>query len=407
MNNDILPPRRPGAPGPNGERRAQVDSVDPASPPQAMYEERANELTSSRQPPQDHKRSLKKKAIIVLGVFVIAIIGVLLAAFAWYSQQLRSVSSDDQAPLVRIVVESGSTPNMIAAKLAEEGLIRSETAFAIYTHFAGVRNSLQAGTFSISPAESTQEIVTHFTAGQNDEISLTFFPGATLRDTTSTAEERKVDHKTVLLRAGYGESEIEAAFKKDYDHPIFQDKPSSADIEGYVYGETYNFSSSASVEQILTRTFDEFYDQISERNLIEKFDQQGLNLYEGIIMASIIQREVPTPEDQRQVAQIFYKRYNEGMMLGSDVTYHYAADKAGVPRDFRLNSPYNTRRFTGLPPGPIAVPGLTALEAAANPADGDFVYFLSGDDDVTYFARTQQEHDSNIVKHCRVKCALP
>ena len=95
------------------------------------------------------------------------------------------------------------------------------------------------------------------------------------------------------------------------------------------------------------------------------------------------------------------------MMLGSDVTYQYIADCDGLVRDPGLESPYNTRVVTGLTPGPIAVPGLAALKAVADPATTDYVYFLSGDDDVTYFARTNEEHEANIRDHCQVKCATP
>ena len=94
------------------------------------------------------------------------------------------------------------------------------------------------------------------------------------------------------------------------------------------------------------------------------------------------------------------------MVLGSDVTYQYIADKTGVTRDPGLDSPYNTRRYPGLTPTPIASPGKAALLAVANPAAGDYIYFLSGDDDVTYFAHTYAEHERNIVDYCQKKCSV-
>ena len=123
-------------------------------------------------------------------------------------------------------------------------------------------------------------------------------------------------------------------------------------------------------------------------------------------MASIIQREVITAADAAQVAQVFKKRYDMGMQLGSDVTYQYIADKTGQARNVNLDSPYNTRRYAGLPPGPISTPGLAALKAVAQPAKGDYLYFLSGDDDKTYFARTNEEHEKNIRNHCQEKCQI-
>jgi UPF0755 protein len=238
--------------------------------------------------------------------------------------------------------------------------------------------------------------VDHLVSGNTDKFSITFLPGATL------AENRKV-----LIKAGYGEGEIDKAFAKTYEHPLFVDKPVSSDLEGYIYGETYSFTGNATVEEILIRTFDEFYSVIQDKNLISGFEGHGLDLYKGLTLASIIQREVPGAQDQKQVAQIFYTRLNTGMQLGSDVTAYYGADKEGVPRSVAVDTPYNTRIHAGMPPGPIGTPGVTALEAVAAPAEGDYLYFLSGDDEVTYFAKTDAEHEANIVNHCAVKCSIP
>src|SRR5690606_28861198 len=123
-------------------------------------------------------------------------------------------------------------------------------------------------------------------------------------------------------------------------------------------------------------------------------------------LASIIQREVPTAGDQKQVAGVFYNRIKAGMTLGSDVTYQYIADKTGVPRDPSLDSPYNTRRYKGLTPGPIASQGQSALQSDAVLATNDYLFFLSSDDDKTYFGRTDAEHDRNIAQHCQKKCQI-
>ena len=148
------------------------------------------------------------------------------------------------------------------------------------------------------------------------------------------------------------------------------------------------------------------YKVVQEQNLEQAFKKKGLSLYEGITLASIIQREVIGAEDQKLVAGIFYNRLAQGEPLGSDVTYQYAADKTGQERSPDLDSPYNTRRYKGLPPGPIAVPGESALMAAANPTKTDYIFFLSGDDDKTYFAETQAGHEENIKNHCAQKCLI-
>jgi len=210
-----------------------------------------------------------------------------------------------------------------------------------------------------------------------------------------------------LIDAGYSENEVDAALRASYTSPLFDGKPASADLEGYIYGETYAFNTDTSVEVVLEKTFEQYYSVISENNLAKKYSDKELTLYQGITLASIIQREAsPSGSDMPQIAEVFYNRLAAGMPLGSDVTYQYIADKTGVPRDPNLDSPYNTRRYTGLPPGPIATPGEKALLAVANPTSGDYLYFLSGDDNTTYFARTNAEHEANIKNHCQTKCQI-
>ncbi|MFZ3010184.1 MAG: endolytic transglycosylase MltG [Candidatus Microsaccharimonas sp.] len=340
------------------------------------------------------KWSKKKKILFFVALNpVVLVLGLLTAGYLWYQSQLDPVAkgTDD---LVKITIEQNSTPASIGSLLAEKKVIKSSEAFSIYIRLSGTQNKLQAGSYRLSPGDSTPEIVNHLTKGNVDTFNITFLPGATL-----------ADNKKVLTAAGYGEDEVTAALAASYDSPLFDGKPSSADLEGYIYGETYNFATEASVKDILARTFSQYNTVVVENWLVAAYKARGLSLYQGITLASIIQREA-SGGDEAQIAQVFYSRMAQGMVLGSDVTYQYIADKTGVARDPNLDSLYNTRRYPGLPPGPISVPGLAALKAVANPAAGEYLFFLSGDDDVTYFARTNAEHEQNIVDHCKVKCSI-
>lgn len=347
------------------------------------------------------KKSRTRRVIFWGGLgALIALIAAVVTMVICYTLLLAPRGTDKQQ-LIVVNVETGSTPSQIGDLLEEKGVIRSATAFDIYTRLNNKRNILQAGTYRLSPADDTATIVGHLVMGDVDQFSITFYPGGTL-----------AQHRKVLIDAGYTASEVDQALSASYDSPLFAGKPASADLEGYIYGQTYQFNAGASVKQILERTFTEFYNTLTSKDLIKGITAQGYTLYQGITLASIVQREVASPAsadpsiDQRQVAQVFYSRLTAGMTLGSDVTYQYAADKLGVERDVNLDSPYNTRRYTGLPPGPIASPGVSALGAVANPAPGDYLFFLSGDDDVTYFARTDAEHTANIRNHCQKKCLI-
>lgn len=338
----------------------------------------------------------KRRALWWMVVSLLTVIVALLVSTAlWFSAQLKPVDDTDTTKKTIAVVQ-GSLPATIAQQLEDEKVIRNATVFLWYAKATGVQNKLQAGTYRLSPSESTPEIIDHLVSGRVDTFRVTFLPGATV-----------ADNKKVLEDVGYTKAEVDAAFAASYDSPLFASKPASADLEGYIYGDTYEFATDASVAQVLERTFEEFYAVVQEHKLTEAFKAQGLTLYEGITLASIIQREAsPGGDDMPQIAQVFYKRLSIDMPLGSDVTYQYIADKTGQTRSPTLDSPYNTRKYPGLPPGPIAAPGEKALLAVANPASGDYLYFLSGDDDVTYFARTLEEHEANIKNHCQEKCQI-
>lgn len=351
------------------------------------------------QPPPEGLVAKKRKPSKIIIWSLIALVGVILVTLGivwwWYQAQLAPVDSQ-KTEKVAVVIEAGSSPSMIAETLKDHEVIRSETAFLWYTRLSGVQNNLQAGTYQLASSESTPEIVDHMVQGRVNTLTITFLPGNTL-----------AANRQVLLDAGYSASQVDAGFAKQYNSPLFEGKPANTDLEGYIYGETYTFSASATVEQVLEHTFEEYYSVIEENGLKAKLQKQGLSLFEGIILASIVQREASQKgDDMPQIAKVFYNRLAAGMPLGSDVTYQYIADKTNVQRDPNLDSPYNTRRYAGLPPGPISVPGLKALQATAEPAEGNFFYFLSGDDDITYFGRTFEEHEANIRNHCHVKCQI-
>ena len=371
----------------------------PAPPPQPALEVQdlpdiADQPTLPLQPIKPSsapKRSFHKKALIILGILLLLSGIGALAVYIMYQTALSAVNPSDTNKIV-VVIEPGSSPGAIASTLRDNGLIRNTTAFSIYTRLTATENKLQAGSFRMSPSESTPEIVGHLTRGENDRIDITFLPGQTI-----------AKHKTVFAEAGYSSAEIEAGFAIKPDRPLFAGAPASADLEGFIFGETYRVGSSATVQEILSVTFGQFEKVLAENDLVAGFERQGLSLFEGIIMSSIIEKEA-VGGDEPQIAQVFLKRLEIGMMLGSDPTYQYIADKLGQPRSLDFESLYNTRRYAGIPPGPIASPGVASLRAIANPAEGDFLYFLSGDDDVTYYGRTFEEHTANIRNHCKIKC---
>lgn len=349
--------------------------------------------------------------LIASGVAALLIIIAAVSSALWYQAQLAPYDTTSDKT-VHIDIRSGMTGSDIAQKLEEGGVIRSALAMNIYMRLNGGPN-MQVGVYSVSPSHSLQEIIAHLTSGKADEVSITLYPGAMLERANRDSSDARYDVRTALKTAGYTDEAITAAFAGNYQSPVFAGRPAGVGIEGYVYGDTYFVQVGATAEQVIQRAIDEFARVVRENDLEQKFAARGLTLYEGITLASIVEREsIGCPghaicQDQRNIASVFYNRLDVGMTLGSDVTYHYIADVSGQARNYQIDSPYNTRIHTGLPPGPIAVPGLSALNAVADPVQTDYLFFLSGDDDMTYFGRTDAEHTANIRAHCQEKCLLP
>lgn len=407
MNNDIIRGNPQGSsepPRPRSQVRPPVMSdvrqpepTKKPGPPVTAMQKRIDlpepeKLLPAEAPLSTRPRSNRLKTVVIGGIVVVIVLACSLVAIYSYLLSPKNAAATETIP---VEIVSGMLPGQIADTLEEKGVIRSSLAFRIHARLNGIQNGLQAGNYQLSPTSSTPDIAKQIHGGPSaDEIEVLFRPGETLASSKKT-----------LLALGYGADEIDAAFTASYDHPLFEGRPASSDLEGYIFGETHRFVKGTPVEDILERYFDDYYAVIEEGDLVSKYRQQGLSLYEGITLASIIQRE-SGGDDKAQIAQVFLLRFSEGMPLGSDVTYQYIADKEGNPRDVNYDSPYNTRRYAGLPPGPIASPGVAALEAVANPAPGDYRYFLSGDDNVTYFARTLAEHEANIRNHCAEKCQI-
>ena len=395
--NDILPPKRPKSETTTAKvEQAVVQSeVPPAAP--------AADMSSSNQKAPIKTRTNKSRWIIstVAGLLIVLIVGGVM----WYQNALKPVDSSDTSKQL-VEVEAGATLSQVGAELKDKQLIRSQQAFNIYTRISAVDGNMQTGSYRISPSESVPEIVAHLTSGKADEISITFYPGATLFDPRdSIKDNQRTDVYTMLRRAGFSDKEVRAGLGKDYNHPLLQDKPADASLEGYVLGDTYRFAADAGVDDILSHTFDIFYKRIEERDLIAKFEKQDMTLHQGITLASIIEREVSGREDdQKQVSQVFHLRLEKNMPLGADATFQYVAMQRNVAPSISIDSPYNTRINKGLPPGPIASPHLSALEAAAQPAKGDYLYFVSGDDGTTHFAHTDKQHQENTRKYCTTLC---
>jgi len=334
------------------------------------------------------RRRLAMLVIAALIVLLIATIGVR----RFYFDNLQPVNTN--TALVTVDVPTGANTDAIADLLVERNLIRSKWAFRLYVHNQSAGNVLQAGRYSLSSSMSVNQIVANISRGKVMTDLVTILPGQTLAQIKQT-----------LTSAGYSEADINAALDPTRygDVPVLVDKPASASLEGFLYPDSFQKDSATSPETLVRASMTELQQRLTPE-LRQKFANQNLSTYQALVLASIIEREVSHEGDRPQVAQVFLKRLQDGMTLGSDVTAFYGADLYGLPRNVRADTPFNTRLYRGLPPTPIATVSQSSLNAVANPSNTDWVYFVSGDDGTTYFSKTLAEHQALVNQYCDKLC---
>lgn len=314
---------------------------------------------------------------------------------------------------VTFSVADGESTSSVALNLRDADLIRNSIVFQLYYRLSYPSEAtIKAGEYELNSTMTPGQILDILTAGTNDKnvFSLTILPGST-----------KMDIKKQLEEKGYNSAEIDAALADSYSDQdfawMFEGRPEAAGVEGYLFGETYEFYRSDDVKTIIMRMLSEMAKVIEENDLKTKFSEHGLNLYQGVTLASIVQKEANNGADWARVAQVFYNRLAANMSLGSDVTTQYAVDLVDPDRQtytdnaaaLEIDSPYNTRKYPGLPYGPISNPGVEALLATANPDAeyaNQYLFFLTGDDGVMYYSTTEEGHQQNISDHCQALCSV-
>jgi UPF0755 protein len=320
-------------------------------------------------------------------IIVAAVIIVLVLVYGLYRYQLRPVAGSGKARV--FTVASGERVPTVAGDLKQAGLIRDRNAWLTYVNFHGLRSQIKAGTYSLAPSQSGQQIANVLATGKDTLDQLVIPDGYTIANIETLAAED-----------GISKASFQAALAAPHNQSFLASKPADVSLEGYLFPDTYAIGPQTTASVLVNEMLDNFGKQVGP-SYTQAFAAEGLTLHQGLTLASIVEKEVSKSTDRPIVAQIFLKRYHTGISLGSDVTVQYASDLAGVPFDLSLNSPYNTRLNVGLPPGPICNPGLSALDAVAHPAATDYLYFVTGTDGVTYYADTLAQHNANIAAHVK------
>lgn len=389
------------------------------------------------------EKPMKKVKRTLLSLFdLIFLAGLFGGGYYWYSLQpvssancrfdsakAAAESNEKEANSVceyqTIEISAGESVKQIANNLKQADLIRNPFAFELYARINNLHAKLKTGKYSFRKTMSARAIAKQLVNGvvSSDVFNLTILPGTNLLGDKGKSQTGIIHQFRTL---GYSEEEINQALTKHYNNPVLKglyadeaklsnpDIPAKLALEGYLYGETYQFYNHEKLENVITTILNQFNDVVVSNQLEEKFKARGFTLREGITLASIIQKEART-EDMPGVSMVFQNRLKQGIALGSDVTATYAADITGIDRTnatnadiLAVNSLYNTRKFPGLPPGPIAVPSKAALLAVAEPdsSKASMLYFLTGDDGLMYYSSTDAEHNQKIRDHCQKLCKV-
>lgn len=324
-----------------------------------------------------------KKLITVL----IIIIFIIFIIRGFWNSQLSPVSADQVSKV--FVISKGAGVSDIAKKLKNDGLIKSELAFNIYVRKNKLTSKLQAGAYKLSSSMSIPDIVKKLQSGSEDKW-VTLIEGWRVEE-MADAISSKFNPSTSLGTGVQSSKFIELA------------------KEGYMFPDTYLFPKEATVEYI-TDTLRGTFNKKFTVELRTKIRTQGLTEAQGVILASIVEREARSDQARKAVASILLKRFNIGMGLNADATIQYAlgfqkGEKSWwkrhlTPDDLKIDSPYNTYIHVGLPPTPISNPGLSSLQAVAN-ADSStpYLYYYHDSKGDSYYGKTLEEHNRNVANY--------
>lgn len=342
----------------------------------------------------------KRRLLVILGIILIVLV-IPVLSFFYYDIAIKRPAQDSQE--ATFVINEGDSVSNVAGRLNEENLVNSAFLFKFYMIVNNLQTDLQAGVYKVPAGISVIELAEVFQHG-TDDYAVTFLEGWRVEEFAFEANAHlgKVDFESFVILA------------RDY--------------EGFLFPDTYFFNAEVDETEVLERLTVTFNEKTADLITEEVLTDLDMTREEVVTFASMVEREVFNEDDRPVVAGILINRWRNGELIGADATTQYAianetmcaydSDKveACVPTkdeaaeidwwpqsitlaDLENDSPYNTRKNVGLPPTPIANPGISAIEAVINYEDTEFTYYLTDSEGVTHYGRTLEEHNENIRQH--------
>lgn len=330
--------------------------------------------------------------------FLLLVLLLAVAVWAGWTYELRRTVYSSEQPLT-LTIEPGMGVRQIGQELHRMGLVRHAELFRAVVAVRGVAGRLKAGEYAFSGNVTLDGIVDKLARGEVIRRVVTFPEGSDIETMAHLVAPQG------MAPAAFREAARNVALVADLD-------PQAQDLEGYLFPDTYDVTRRPDAADVLVRRMvQRFRDVITPE--LPAIKSSGRTVREVVTLASVVERETARPEERARVAGVFLNRLKKNMPLATDPTIIYALRKAGrydgnIRRpDLDIDSPYNTYRRPGLPPGPIASAGRASLQAAVRPAQVDDLYFVSRNDGSHHFSRTFAEHQQAVAYYQRRRGAPP
>jgi UPF0755 protein len=339
------------------------------------------------------RRSARRRWPRRAGLALLVLLSLAGGAWGAWRHETRSPKIGEGAPPVRLVVPPGASADTIARQLHALGLARHPFAFRMLARQRGVGAQLKAGEYALSGPLSLEGILDVLLRGDVVRRDLTVPEGRSLDEIAALVAAEGIRPEPFL------EAARDPAPVRDLD-------PAAADLEGYLYPDTYDVPQSPEAPRALVRRMTQRFREVIAPELA-RIAERGLTVREVVTLASIVELETAYAAERPRIASVFLNRLKRRMPLQTDPSIIYALKKAGRwdgdirKRDFDIDSPYNTYRRPGLPPGPLGSPGREAILAVLEPADTKELYFVSRNDGTHEFSRTLVEHNRAVNRYQR------
>jgi len=341
-------------------------------------------------PVKERVQSLKGLALAA-GLATLALAVLLL----WFFVQTQRSYQGYPEPSRIVLIERGWTLRQIAETLGSQGIIRSSSIFQWYVRLALEPSSLKAGEYLFEGPQTLSAVLERLRSGQVHHHRVTIPEGLTLDEIAERLAENGFGDEENFLQAMMGIDWVRA-----------WDPVADQNLEGYLFPETYFFPRGVEEKEII-RSMVDYFKETWTPEYSQRAEELDLSIREVVTLASLIEKETSLGRERPLVSAVFHNRLRQNLKLACDPTVIYAVklvkefDGVINQSDLDLDSPYNTYLYPGLPPGPIANPGLESIEAALYPADVDYLYFVSTNDGAHFFSTNYQDHNRAVEKYQR------